>query len=90
MMQIAPDKQRTRVQAQQAALWRQAQALADQIAQAGGESHHGQALKLEALRRRSTQLAEHGAALDLQRSESESIDHGRPGRRWRPTVAQPF
>ena len=101
MIPIAPDKeqtrralarQRARVQARLAALWRQAQALADAIeeATAAGQSHQRQSLELAALRRRSTHLAELGATLDLQRSESESIAHGRPARRWRPTAAQPF
>ena len=97
-MRMAPDqqqawaRQRAQVQARLAALWRQAQALADEIegATATGESILRQALELDALRCRSTHLAELGAALDLQRSEWESIDHSRPGRRWCPTAAEPF
>jgi hypothetical protein len=35
-------------------------------------------------------LAELGAALDLQISELECVDHSTPGMRWRPTAAEPF
>jgi hypothetical protein len=85
-------RQRARVQARLAANWRQMQALADQIeaATAAGRTPHGQLAKLDDLRRDATHLAELGAAIDLQVSELESIDHRTPGMRWQPTAAEPF
>jgi len=57
--------------------------------QAGGSAER-QLAELAAMRRRSWQLAELGEAIDLQRSEATSVDHGQCGKRWRPTVAEPF
>jgi hypothetical protein len=85
-------RQRARVRSQLDALGRQALALTVEIdaATAVGQPTQRHVLELDALRRRSTHLAEIGAALDLQRSEGQSIDHSQPGRRWRPTAAEPF
>jgi hypothetical protein len=85
-------RERARVQARLAANWRQVQALADEIeaAHAAGHPHHRQLAELDALRRDATYLAELGAALDLQVSELECVDHSTPGMRWRPTAAEPF
>ena len=84
--------ERKRVTARLAANWRQVQALADEIetATAAGQPHHRQLMELDQMGRRATQLAEAGAAIDLQLSELGSIDHSRPGMRWRPTAADPF
>ena len=85
-------RERARVQARLAANWRQVQALADEIeaANAAGHPHHRQLAELDELRRDATHLAELGAAIDLQVSELESIDHSTPGMRWQPTAAEPF
>ena len=85
-------RERARVQARLAANWRQVQALADEIeaANAAGHPHHRQLAELDELRRDATHLAELGAALDLQISELECVDHSPPGMRWRPTAAEPF
>lgn len=85
-------RQRAQVEARLAANWLQVQALAEQIeaATAAGRAHHCQHSKLDDLRRDATHLAELGAALDLQVSELESIDHSTPGMRWQPTAAEPF
>ena len=85
-------RQRVRVQAKLAANWLQVQALANQVeaATAAGRSTHRQIAKLEELGRHATHLAELGAALDLEVSELQSIDHSMPGMRWRPTAAEPF
>lgn len=85
-------RQRARVRAHLAANWLQVQALADQIeaATAADRSHHRQWVKFDDLRRQATHLAELGAALDLEVSELQSIDHRAPGIRWRPAAAEPF
>jgi len=85
-------RQRERVQARLAANWLQVQALAEQIeaATAAGRPRPRRLTKLDERRRQATDLAERGAALDLQLSELASIDHRRPGVRWRPTAAEPF
>lgn len=85
-------RQRARVRSQLDTLGRQALALAAEreAAATAGQSTQRHTLKLDVLRRRSTQLAERGAELDLQRSESESIVNSQPGRKWRPTAAEPF
>jgi hypothetical protein len=98
MRRIAPNqpqtwvRQRARVRSQLDSLGRQALALAAEreAAAAAGQPTRRHTLELDVLRRRSTQLAEHGADLDRQRSESESIVNRQPGRRWRPTAAEPF
>ena len=85
-------RQRSSVQTRLDALWPRTQGLADEIdpaIQAGGSAER-QLAELAALRRRSWQLAELGEAIDLQRSEATSVDHGRRGKRWRPTAAEPF
>ena len=85
-------RQRSGVQARLDALWPRAQGLADEIdtaIQAGGSAER-QLAELAAMRRRSWQLAELGEAIALQRSEATSVDHGRRGKRWRPTAAEPF
>jgi hypothetical protein len=85
-------RERARVPARLAANWRHFQALADEIeaANAVGHPHHRQLAELDELRRDATHLAELGAAIDLQVSELESIDHSTPGIRWQPTAAEPF
>lgn len=85
-------RQRARVRAHLAANWLEVQALADQIeaATAAGRSPHRQLAKFDDLRRHANHLAELGAALDLEVSELESIDHNTPGMGWRSTVAEPF
>jgi transposase len=98
MRRITPNKQSTwarqqaRVLTQLDALDRQAQVLVAKIEAATAASQPTQALasELDALRRRSTHLAELGAALELERSEAHSIDHSQPGQRWHPTTADPF
>lgn len=84
-------RQRSRVPTRLDAIWPRAQGLAEEIAtaiQAGGSAERPLAA-LAALRRRSWQLAELGEAIDVQRSEAASVDHGRRGKRWRPTAAEP-
>jgi hypothetical protein len=85
-------RQRARVRAHLAANWLEVQALADQIeaATAAGRAPHRQLAKLDDLRRHATHLAELGAALDLEVSELQSIDHRAPGMQWHPTAAAPF
>jgi hypothetical protein len=80
------------VRSQLDTLGRQALAVATEIEAAAiaGQPTQRHTLELDALRRRSTQLAERGAELDLQRSESEGIVNSQPGRKWRPTAAEPF
>ena len=84
--------QHAQVQARLAANWLQVQALADRIeaAAAVGRSHQCQLAKLDELRRHATHLSELGAALDLQSSELECVEHSTPGMKWRPTAAEPF
>lgn len=98
MRRIAPNqsqtwaRQRARVRSLLATLGRQALALAAEreAAATAGQPTQRHTLALDVLRRRSTQLAERGTELDLQRSESERIVNSQPGRRWRPTAAKPF
>jgi hypothetical protein len=85
-------RQRRSVQTRLDALWSRAQRLAEEIKRArqvGGSTERPLAV-LAALRRRSWQLAELGEAIGWQYSEATSVDHGRGGKRWRPTVAEPF
>jgi hypothetical protein len=66
--------------------------LADEIdaaIQAGGSAER-QLADLDALRLRSCHLAELGELIDWQLSEATCVDHGQCGKRWRPTVAEPF
>lgn len=85
-------RQRKSVQTRLDALWPQAQRLAEEIERAKqvGGSAERQLTELAALRRRSWQLAELGEAIDEQCSEATSFAHGRSGKRWDPTVAEPF
>ena len=84
--------ERAEVKAKLDTNWEHAKALDDQIATAvsAGLGHDDLLQRLELLRRRSGQLAERGAAIDVQMAELAVVDNGIPGARWRPTAAEPF
>jgi hypothetical protein len=88
----ALERERVEVKAKLDTNWERAKALDQEISMAvSANVYHGDLRqRLEFLRRQSMELAERGAAIELEMSELAVVDNGGRGARWRPTAVEPF